>query len=186
MRVWKALLVLVLFLTLLAACGPQAELIEKPAEDMNLTAADLGAGYSLVDEQGIDALKVSMDLPEDEELNDANYRMFETDTGIVLAVVLTLNREVKPEELDELTGGFERGVASELPGTVLEPLGTPSIGDQASMTGAEFADLGAAMYFLGFRKSNVVGVVAVVGLTDMATQELTTQLGQKMAGKITR
>jgi len=48
----------------------------------------------------------------------------------------------------------------------------------------DLSDLGLSMYFMGFRKMNVVGVLAVIGRGDFATVELTTQMGQKMAAKM--
>jgi hypothetical protein len=41
-----------------------------------------------------------------------------------------------------------------------------------------------AMYFMGFRKTNVIGVLAVVGTDEFASESIIGDLGQKMAGKI--
>lgn len=185
MRVWKILgFVLILSMVVLSGCGPQATLIRKPAAEMNLTVENLGSGYSLSQEQGLEELKTSWSLPNDPDLNDANYRLFETENGVVLAVVITMKKPATADTLKDLTGGFEEGFSTQLPGTTLNEVRTAAIGEESIMRGADLSELGLGMYFLGFRQVNVVGVLAVIGKADFATVDLTTQLGQKMAAKM--
>lgn len=176
--------ILILSMVVLSGCGPQPNLIQKSAADMNLTQQDLGSGYGLSQEQGLDELKTSWNLPNDPDLKDANYRLFESENGVVLAVVITLKKPATTDTLKDLTGGFEEGFSTQLPGSALKEIQTARVGDESMTRGMDMADLGLSMYFLGFRKNNVVGVLAVIGKVDFATVELITQTGQKMAAKM--
>ncbi len=184
MRFWKTGMLLALCLFVILSCGPSGGMIETPAKDMNLTEAEVGSGYSVSEDQGLEALKADWDLPDDKELKDASFRMFESEAGIVLAVVVTMNKEATSDDLEGLTEGFETGFSGELPGVELKQGSAPSVGDEAVLTSAELAEFGIGMYFIGFRKVNVVGIVALVGMGGTATEDQAVALAQKMAGKI--
>ncbi len=188
MRAWRMAIVLVLCLVIVVSCGPapaaQSQLIETAAQVMNLTEADLGSAYALQTEEGLDGLKSDWDLPNDKDLKDASFRMFESENGMLMAVVVTLNKPATGEELQGLTSGFEEGFSQELPGVELKQMEAPSVGDQATLTGAEIEDLGVGLYFLGFRKANVVGIIALVGLGGTASESDAVALAQKMQAKI--
>lgn len=186
MRALKVTLALVLCLTLLVACGPAATtLISTPAKDMNLTADQVGAGYTLSEEQGLDEFASSLDIGNIDEVSDANYRMFQDETGgVVLSLVITLKQTATASDLKELTDGFEEGFTESMTGLTLEEFTAPAVGDEASVRGATFPDLGMAMYFMGFRKTNLIGVLAVVGTEEYASESVIGGLGQKLAAKI--
>ncbi len=185
MRAVRTTLLLVLCLTLVAACGPQAALIETPAKDMNLATEDVGAGGTMTTDEGLEGLKSSMSLPEDKDLKDASFRMFATaENGLVLAVVLTLNKMADSGTLNDLSSGFEKGFTEQMAGVQLQKFTAPQVGDEATVSGVSLPDQGAAVYVLGFRKVNVVGVVVVVGPPDFATEARLAELGQKMSSKI--
>jgi hypothetical protein len=185
MRAWKMVLALALCLALLSACGPSATLIATPAKDMNLTADQAGEGYALSEEQGLEEFASSMNITNVDEISDASYRMFQNESGgIVLSLVITLKQVATPADLKELTDGFEEGFTGSMEGVTLEEFKAPTIGEEASVRGATFPDLGMSMYFMGFRKTNVIGVLAVVGVEGFASESIINDLGQKLAGKI--
>jgi hypothetical protein len=185
MRVWKVVLALVLCLSLVAACGPSVTLISTPAKDMNLDAEQVGSGYTLSEEQGLEEFASSMDISNVDEISDANYRMFQNDAGgIVLSLVITLKQVATESDLKELTDGFEEGFTDSMEGVTLEEYTAPAIGEEASVRGATFPDLGMSMYFMGFRKTNVIGVLAVVGLEGFASESIIGDLGQKLAAMV--
>jgi hypothetical protein len=186
MRTWRTVLVLVLCFALLTACG-SSSLITTAAKDMNLTADQVGSGYTLSQDQGLDEFASTMSITDIEEVSDASYRMFQNDAGgIVLSLVITLKKTATKDDLQELTGGFEEGFTESMTGVTLEELKAPAVGDEASVRGAT-VDLGGmsmSIFFLGFRKANVIGVLAVVGTADFASEAIIGDLGQKLAGKI--
>jgi hypothetical protein len=185
MRAWKVVLALVLCLSFLVACGPSATLITTPAKDMNLSADQVGAGYVLSEEQGLEEFASSLDISDIDDISDANYRMFENDAGgIVLSLVITLKQLATKDDLKELTEGFEEGFTESMGDVALEEFTAPAVGDEATVRGITFPDMGMAMYFMGFRKTNVIGVLAVVGTDEFASESIIGDLGQKMAGKI--
>lgn len=186
MRNWKKALALVWIILIVASCGSSASLIETPAKDINLSESDLGSGFTMNTDQGLDEIKVSMELPEDKDVKDASFRMFEdaNTAGVVLAMVITLNRNADSSMLGDLTDGLEEGFASELPGIELQELDPPSLGDEATITAADLSDIGFSLYFVGFRKDNVVGIIGLVGMADFATEEKAVELGQQMLGKV--
>jgi hypothetical protein len=185
MRVLRTTLMLALCLTLVAACGAQVKLIETAAKDMNLSAAEVGEGVTMSTDEGLEGLKTSMNLPDDQDIKDASFRMFETSqTGIVLAVIISMNKPADSGALTDLTGGFEKGLAEQMPGVQLKTYNAPKVGDEATVSGVDLPDLGVSMYFLGFRKVNVIGVIGVLGTADFATEAKLAELGQKMDAKI--
>jgi len=185
MRASKVVLALVLCLSLLVACGPSATLITTPAEDMNLSAEQVGAGYSMSEEQGLEEFASSLDISDIDDISDANYRMFENEAGgIVLSLVISLKQVATKDDLNELTEGFEEGFTESMGDVALEEFDAPAVGDEASVRGIAFPDLGMSMYFMGFRKTNVIGVLAVVGTNEFASESIIGELGQTLAGKI--
>ena len=185
MRTWKMFAVLALCLLMLASCGPKSTLITTPAKDMNLKAEQVGTGYALSEEQGLEEFASSLDITNMEDATDASYRMFQNESGgVVLSLVITLKKTATADDLKQLAGGFEEGFTGSMPGTTLEAYNPPSIGDEATGSKAEFPDLGMSMYFLSFRKANVIGVLAVVGTTDFASEAIINGLGQTLGGQI--
>lgn len=185
MRTWKAVLALSLCLALLVSCGPSVTLISTPAKDMNLNANEVGAGYSLSEEQGLEEFASSLDISNIDEISDANYRMFQDPNGgIVLSLVITLKQVATASDLKELTDGFEEGFTDSMEGVTLTEFKAPAVGEEASVRGAAFPDLGMSMYFMGFRKTNVIGVLAVVGTDEFASEAIIGGLGQALAAKV--
>lgn len=186
MRNWKKALALVWVILVIASCGSSASLIQTPAKDINLSEADLGSGFTLTTDQGLEEVKASMDLPEDKDIKDASFRMFEDaeTAGVVLAMVITLNKTADSAMLGDLSDGLEEGFASELPGVELQELDPPSLGDEATITAADLGDIGFSLYFVGFRKDNVVGIIGLVGMSDFATEGKAVELGRQMLGKV--
>lgn len=193
MRIWKTLgSMLVLGMLVLAGCGPQAAVVQTPAKDLNLTPGDLAAltaprieGAQLSQEQDLEQLKTSWGLPNDQELSDANYRLFEHENLILMAIVITMKQPATSASLSDLTSGFAEGYSASVPeGTLQEVSMAKTIGDESTMHKAVLSQADVAVYFLGFRLRNVIGVLAAVGQPDFATPELVTQLGTTMAGKI--
>jgi hypothetical protein len=184
-RAWKTVLVLALCLALLASCGPSVKLITTPAKDMNLKAEQIGTGYTQSEEQGLEQFASSLSITDTKDVSDANYRMFQDQSGdVALSLVITLNKQATAADLKDLTSGFEEGFTKSISGTTLTQYTAPAVGDEATVRGTTFPDLGMSIYFMGFRKVNVIGVLAVVGTGDTANEKVIGDLGQKLAGQI--
>jgi hypothetical protein len=187
MRAWKLVCALVLFLTVVAACGPSVALITTPAKDMNLKADQVGTGYSMSEEQGLEEFTASLDISDVDEASDASYRLFvNPDGGAVMSLVVTLKQVATRSDLEALWGGFEKEfIESEI---TLEEYKASAIGDEATGRRATIPDPDSggnrSLYFMGFRETNVVGVLLVVGTADLASEEIINSLGQTLAGQI--
>ena len=167
------------------ACGSKEPVIETPASEMNLSAADIGTDWSLLEDQGLNDMPDS-DLPH---VQDASMRMFgaEGTTGMVISYVFSTKTVASAEKemaTGEATSGFEEGLQQQVPEITLETLQPPDIGDEAVMIGGSYPELDLNIYMLTFRKANVIAMFAVIGPEEFATEETTAGYARKMEARI--
>ncbi len=183
MRARQILLTLVLGLSLLLSCGGQA-LITTPARDLNLAAVDLGSGYTMAADEGLETFMQEMNVEQLGEIRSASYRTFQGESGdVVLSMVLVLQSAATEDNLHELTTGFARGLSDSLGGVALGEPEPPALGEEAVMRHVEVAEKGVSLSFLGFRRANVIGVIAVKGPAGAATPALATEFGRELLAK---
>ena len=189
MKYSRSILSLIVICLLLwaTACGSAEPVIETPAGEMNLTAADLGPGWSLVGEQGLDDMDDMQDMDQ-AHIQDANMRMFGADsiTGFAMSIVFSTKTVVSAE--GEMKGAtvqsFVDSIQGQVPGATLETLEPPDVGDEAALVGGTHPELGLNIYLVIFRKANVITMFSLIGSADSVTEETVADYAQKLEAKI--
>jgi len=170
-----------------AACGPKESLIETPARDMNLTASDLGEGWKLEAEQGLEELG-----PEVKKFfKDGNLRSFSLEgKGMVVAQVVSASSvpsALKAGKELEPMKKFMDGLKESWPEATVELVEAPDIGQEPSLGKMSIPSEGGITvnaWVLLFRKANVYGLVSLIGMEDFATRERLIEYGRKLEAKI--
>jgi hypothetical protein len=183
-RLILSLIVMSLLLSTIA-CGSKEPVIETPAAEMNLRAADIGPEWAISIEQGLDETP-EMDLPH---IQDANMRMFEAEgiTGMVMGYVFstkTVAAAEKEMKSEGATSGFAEGLQKQVPEVSLETLQPPDTGDEAVMTGGSHPDLGLNVYMLALRKANVIVMLSVIAPEGFANEESMADYASKIEARI--
>lgn len=199
MKRLNVLFLLLCLATLLLACGVQGPIVEAPAAEMNLTAADLGEGFALTAQSGLAEVLGRLHVkPEDQgTVVDADRRLFVAaepisgstaptatvplTTTTVMATVLVYNAAAAADAgLKEVADGFKGLVAITL---TLQEQAITQLGDQTKFLTVGVPERGAQLYLLLFRKDNVVGMVQVTGPAHIQPQ-WAVDLAQKMLLRI--
>jgi len=133
------------------ACGSKEPVIETPAAEMNLSAADIGPAWSLLEEGGTEDAP-ELNLPH---VQDANMRMFGAEgvTGMVMGYVFTTKTVASAEQemaTGDVVSNFTEGFQKQMPGMALETMQPPDVGDEAVMVGGSHDELGLNVYMLTF------------------------------------
>ncbi len=181
---WLISVVAVCLLLATTGCGGKEPIIETAAADMNLSAEDLGTGWTLVAEQGPDEMSGIQDLSG---VRDANSRMFgnEEIAGMVISVVVTTESVATARQ--QMQGDlFKDTIASmeEEVGITMENLTPPDVGDEAQLVGGTEEDLGINVYMCVFRKANVVALFTLIGSADAVDEGTVAQYAQAMEAKM--
>lgn len=179
-------LVAVCVLLSVGGCGPKEEIIETAAGEMNFSTAELGSGWQMVEETGLEAMPEMEDMSH---VRDANMRMFtpEGELGMVMSYVFSTKSVAAAEKemaSGEVIPGFVDGIKSELPEVSIATLDPPDIGDEAVMVGGDHPDLDINIYMVCFRKANVIDMFAVLGSQDSVTQDSAVGYARKLEAKI--
>lgn len=199
MKRLNVLFLLLCLATLLLACGAQGPIVEAPAAEMNLTAADLGEGFALTAQSGLpevlDRLHVK---PEDQgTVVDVDRRLFvkvepisgtpaptttvPLTTTTVIATVLVYNAAAAADAgLKEVADEFKGLVGITV---TLQEQAITQLGDQTKFLTAGVSGRAAQLYLLLFRKDNVVVMVQVTGPAGVQPQ-WAIDLAQKMLLRI--
>jgi len=178
-------LMLVFTLFAVAACGGSAELIvEKAAGDINFSAGDLGPGWSLQSDQGLEALQGF----DQAHVTDANMRMFAADEGIglVVAVVLTTNSvsSAEKEMKGDAVQNMGKDLEAQLAGVALESSQPSGLGDEAVMVAGTHEELGVNVYMVTFREANVIALFSLIGPTDKVDEALAMEHARKLEARM--
>jgi hypothetical protein len=159
-------------------------IVEASAAAMNLAVGDLGEGFAMTSEEGKSNIP-GITREEAELLKDASMRYFESGDRLVVGAMIAFKDLTTPSAvLPELLDGFKEGFVKEIPGTPFDKLNPPAIGESAVLTGARVADGSVAVYALAFRKTNLVGLVAVAGPSDWATETVVGNLARKLESRV--
>ncbi|HID88476.1 MAG TPA: hypothetical protein EYH27_02500 [Anaerolineales bacterium] len=180
---WMTCLV-VLGLVLTAGCGGKEPIIETAAADMNLTAEEMGAGWTLMAEQGLEEMPTIREFPN---VQDANSRMFgnEESAGMLISMVLTTGsvasarQEMQGKSFQDMMGGMEEDL-----GIAMADLTPPDVGDEALLMGGTEEELSLNVYVCAFRKANVIAVFALIGPTDAVDEGTVAQYAQALEAKM--
>jgi hypothetical protein len=182
-------LTMVCSLLLPVACGSgesatKEPVIETAASEMNLSAADLGAGWSLQLEQSLDELPA---LKEEKAATDASLRTFVSAGGEVIASQ-TLTTKSATAAKNTMEAGMAEATINELkeqlPGLDFEEIEAPAVGDEAVLVWGDVSDLGLNVYVLSFRKSNVLALLFLLGPEEQFTEATVMDYAQKLEAKI--
>jgi hypothetical protein len=166
------------------ACGSKEPIIETPAGEMNLTAADLGSEWSQLQDTGLD----DMPAMKQPHVQDANMRMFGADTitGLTTSIVFSTKTVASAQEEMKADSAqdFGQDIEEQLAGLALEALAPPGIGDEVVMRGGNYAELGLNVYVAVFRKANVIAMLSLVASEEFLTEEVAVGYVQELAAKI--
>jgi hypothetical protein len=177
-------LIIVCLLLSAAACGSSEPIIETPAKELNLSADDLGSGWSLTQDVGLDG------MPEMQQSHilDANMRMFGVEETMGMAMSIILSTKTVSSAEQEMKGAtvqsFIDDIQSQVPGASLETLDPPDIGDEAAMVGGGHPDMGLNIYLVTFRKTNIIVLFTLIGSSESTTEESALGYARQMEAKI--
>ena len=183
-RTYLSVNVTLICLTLVTvACGAQEPTIDTPVREINLTTADLGAGWSVREEQLKEQLADTLGASD---LVDANMRIFEGEEAILVSQLASVKTvaSAKTTMAGDFVQAFKNGMEAELPGVTFSDAETPDVGEEPVMLAATIGDLGFEAYVLAFRKANVIVTLFVMGSEDIVTAEMLTGYGRKLEAKI--
>jgi len=189
MRTKRPILILVVVCLLLSmvACGGQKEpIIETPAVEMNLTAADIGPNWSLQQEQGLN--EIGEGLPKD--VLDINVRGFLSmePFGVVSSLIYSTKSTASAKR--QMKGGWLKAFVDaskeQISEATFKETKPPSIGDEATMISGEgsFQGINVHVHSVIFRKSNVIVAIIIMGLEEAATEENLLEYARKVEAKI--
>jgi hypothetical protein len=194
----------VLFLLLgavlfLVACGPAEPLVEAKAAEINATAADLGAGFTLAEESDLTAIlgRTRIATGDKGVLVDADRRIFTSAAVVTATSSVTSTQPITRSQVIVTVQTYNAsGAASSGLGEVRDALkevlaqnaalvavNAATVGDQSELWAAEIPNRGARVYLFLFRRLNVLGVVMAVGPTTLE-QTWVLGLGQTLANRV--
>lgn len=184
-----SILALACILSLTAGC---MSLIEKPAQDLNLSVDDLGAGWSLASESGQDELASFLEDPA--SIQDANLRIFSAEEKMVVGMVALMPSweaaqvEVTDGQVLAFTNAFAEVITGEpVEGTagIIPVLNPPYLGPEVAIAGREFPDLDLTAYEVHFANHNALVVVMAMGPSDAVDRGLVEGYAETIKGRIT-
>jgi hypothetical protein len=158
-----AILGLFVMLTLLGRGDP---LIDKPAAQLNLTAAEVGADFSITQEHGPQAA-------DSKDVRDSNTRDLESNGVFVRSMVL-VGRLKYSDTPAELIDSLELAMQKDSPvAASFEQLRTVSIGDRGGIEPFTVAgDSGPLQgYVLVFIRRNVIVMLIEIGPKEQVTED---------------
>ncbi len=199
MKRLNVLCLLSILAMLLLACGAQGPIVEAPAAEMNLTAADLGEDFTLTAQGGLSDLlgRLSVEAENQGPVVDIDRRLFVAaeplsgtaattatvplTTTTVAATVLVYNAAAAADAgLKEIFDAFKGLVAITV---TLQEQAITQLGDQSKFVTAGVPARAAQVHLLLFRKDNVVGMLQVTGPARVQPQWVI-DLAQKMLQRI--
>ena len=158
-----ALLGLFVVLTLLGRGDP---LIDKPAAQLNLTAAELGADFSITQENG-------PQTADSKDVRDSNTRDLESNDVFVRSMVLVGRLKYSDTPAD-LIDPLELAMQKDSPVEVsFEKLHAVSIGDRGGIEPFTMASASGSLqgYVLVFIRRNVIVMLIEIGPKEQVTED---------------
>ena len=164
---WVGVVVFLGLMAVLSFSSLGPPLINVPAAQANLTAADLGSGFSVIDERG-------SEIFQDNDLRDANQRTLQDEKSLVQATVLVWKQRVG-DSPTEVLAGFDKPIRQNTatPAKFVEPH-TVTVGQHSgALESFQFESLGrqGQGYVLAFVQDNVIVIVFEVGQSGAVSEE---------------
>jgi len=188
---WLGLLFLVV---LLAGCGAKEPTIKAPAAEMNLTGDSLGKPATTAVENGREeVLQLVYQEPADTRLaTDASMRTFTFSNTQLIAAVLVLDSSATAKgALRDARENFEKGLEDGLESDAgqnvdltMQDLNPAQAGEEGFFVGTDLPAEKGKVYFLSFRKNNVLVLLVGHGPAAELEEGWVRDLAQKMAGRL--
>jgi hypothetical protein len=166
------------------ACSHPGTVVEMPAAEINLAAADLGPGWSLTQEMDLDDLP--QQIRRDSDIQDANQRLFVAREGRVTSGVLkTRSTAVARTGMrGVLVHTVTQKFQEQLPGTEIIELEAPGTGQESRAFRLNVPDLDQQVYLLFFRQANVFVTLTAVGPPTAITADRLLEYSQQLEARI--
>ena len=193
------LFLLLSIVLLLVACGPAEPIVEVKAAEINLTAADLGAGFTLAEESDLAAILGRTRITTEDKgvLADADRRVFistnvvTATSGVTATQPITRSQVIVTVQTYNASGAAQSGLGEVrdalkevlAQNAALVAVNAATVGDQSELWAAEMPNRGARIYLFICRRYNVIGVVMAVGPTTLE-QTWVLGLGQTLANRV--
>lgn len=147
------------------------------AADLNIQPEDLGTAFTLVAEAGREAFQGT--------LNDANVRLFHSQTANVQAQVTTFSFH-PADTIEELMAAFQQQLRLEDPTLVLsfDPVRTIPVGERAGVAHFTNPDTGEEGYLLFSIQRNVITRLFSYGLPGAMSEDELMRLAQIVDARI--
>jgi hypothetical protein len=164
---WAGVVIFLAVMALLSFSSVGAPLIDKAAAQVNLTAADVGAGFVLAEEVGPETFP-------GEDLRDANRRVLQGEDAFVQATVLMWKQRVGDSPLALLTA-FDRSIREDT--SVTAEFDTPhtvTVGpNDGALEAFQLTAQGRTLqgYLLAFTRDNVMVMVLEIGLPGTVDEQ---------------
>jgi hypothetical protein len=154
-------------------------LIDKSAAELNFTAAELGAGFTLTEEHGPEAMDI-------QTLRDSNTRDFESEVIFIRSAVL-VGKTALSDTPEELIDVLETSMQEEANVNVsFEKLQTVLIGDRGGLEPFTLKASAGSLkgYMVAFVKRNVIVLLIEMGAEDQITKEAVQQHARLIANRL--
>ncbi len=154
-------------------------LFDQAAAKLNLSTADLGAGFVITEDRGADAAN-------DEDLRDANTRDFESDSVFIRSVVMVGKKNFS-DTPDELIDVLEQSMQQETSVVAkFEKSQTVLIGDRGGVESFTLTGLSGSLqgYMAAFIQRNVIVLIIEMGPEDQVTKESVQQHARLIANRL--
>jgi hypothetical protein len=164
---WIGVIAFLGIMALLSFSSLGAPLIDKAAAQVNLTAADVGSGYTLAEDSGTETFS-------DKDLRDASRRVLQSGDSFVQATVLVWKQRVGDSPLALLTA-FDKQIRQDTSVTAkFETPHTVTVGPQSgALESFQLTAQGRTLqgYLLAFIRDNVMVLVLEVGVPGTVTEQ---------------
>jgi hypothetical protein len=164
---WVGVVVFLGIMALLSFSSLGPPLIDKAAAQVNLTAADVGSGFTLAEDSGTEDLS-------DDDLRDVSRRVLQSEDSFIQSTVLVWKQRVGDSPLALLTA-FDKQIRQDT--SVAAKFDAPHavvVGQQSgALESFQFESLGrkGEGYVLAFVRDNVMVVVFEIGPSGAVTEE---------------
>lgn len=161
----------------LFGCGDP--LINKAAADLNLSAAEVGTGFTLTEERG-------PDTANSKDMRDSNTRDFEANGGFVRSVVV-VGKQTYSDMPEELINVLETSMQQEANVDVkFEKMQTMLIGDRGGIKPFILKATAGSLqgYVVAFVKRNVIVMIIETGAMEQISKDSVQKHARLIANRL--
>jgi len=185
---WVGLLFLAL---LLAGCGSKEPTIKVSAAEVNLTGEDMGKPATVAENTLQEVLALVYQDKDDKTLaRDASMRTFTVSNTQVIVAVMVFDssawaRGALRDARENLEKGLEDGLrtATQTFDLTMQDLTVPPVGEEGVFVTTDLPAEKGKVYFLGFCKNNVLGLLIGMGPAAQLDEAWMRDLAQKMSAR---